>query len=190
MKTPQRPEIGPGRSYAQIWPSGIAASTKARYSYRAGVNPPAGRENPELKKATPDAASVFFIVAISAHLHSAAYCRPVSMVALVGQLSGWSVSFFADILTPASVTAPFERENSGGDSLDMKKEAAAMVATPTPSHPEFTFHFLAVRRSDLNDRPHRETITAPDELTARRLLAGRFVLCFAGRVPAQGVTHV
>lgn len=65
-----------------------------------------------------------------------------------------------------------------------------MVATPTPLHPEFTFHFLAVRRSDLNDRPHRETITAPDELTARRLLAGRFVLCFAGRVPAQGVAHV
>ncbi|EBU3473860.1 host cell division inhibitor Icd-like protein, partial [Salmonella enterica] len=36
----------------------------------------------------------------------------------------------------------------------------------------------------------RETITAPDEMTARRLLAGRFVLCFAGRVPAQEVRHV
>ena len=64
-----------------------------------------------------------------------------------------------------------------------------MAVTPTPSHPEFTFHFLAVRRSDLNDKPHRESVTAPDELTARRLLAANFVLCFAGRVPAQGVRH-
>ncbi|HBC7420909.1 TPA: host cell division inhibitor Icd-like protein [Serratia marcescens] len=189
MKTPQRPDTGPGRSYAQIWPSGIAASTKARYSYCAGVNPPAGRGNPCKLSATPDAASVFFIVAISAHLHSAAYCRPVSMVALVGQLSGWPVSDNTGISTPASVTATFERGNSGGDSLTLLSEAAAMVATPTPSHPEFTFHFLAVRRSDLSDRPHRETITAPDELTARRHLARDFVLLFAGRIPAQGVQH-
>ncbi|HBQ2114971.1 TPA: host cell division inhibitor Icd-like protein [Klebsiella pneumoniae] len=189
MRTIQRPDTGPGRSYAQIWPSGIAASTKARYSYPAGVNPPAGRCNPCKLSATPDAASVFFIVAISAHLHPAAFCRTVSMVALVGQLSGWPVSDNTGIATPISVTAPLERCNSGGDSLTLLSEAAAMVATPTQLHPEFTFHFLAVRRSDLNDKPHRESVTAPDELTARRLLAGNFVLCFAGRVPAEGVRH-
>lgn len=189
MRTIQRPDTGPRCSCAQIWPSAIAASTKARYSYPAGVNPPAGRRNPFYCMATPDAECVFFIVVISAHLYSATYCRPVSMVALVGQLSGWPVSFFAGIPTPASVTTLCERRNSGGDSLNMKKEAAVMVATPTPSHPEFTFHFLAVRRSDLNDKPHRESVTAPDELTARRLLAANFVLCFAGRVPAQGVRH-
>lgn len=111
------------------------------------------------------------------------------MVALVGQLSGWPVSDNTGISTPASVTTPYERGNSGGDSLTLLSEAAAMVATPTPLHPEFTFHFLAVRRSDLNDTPHRETITAPDELTARRLLVRDFVLLFAGRVPAQGVHH-
>lgn len=61
-----------------------------------------------------------------------------------------------------------------------------MATTPTPSHPEFTFHFLAVRRSDLNDRPHRESVNAPDETTARRMLARDFVLLFAGRVPSQG----
>lgn len=168
----------------------LPVSPAGRYAFPAGVNPPAGRENPDNEKATPDAASVFFIVVISVPPHSAAFCRPVSMVALVGQPSGWSVYLFADILTPASVTAIFERENSGGDSLNTEKEAAAMVATPTPSHPEFTFHFLAVRRSDPHDTPHRESVTAPDELSARRLLAGRFVLCFAGRVPAQEVRHV
>ncbi|WP_241680008.1 host cell division inhibitor Icd-like protein [Serratia oryzae] len=72
----------------------------------------------------------------------------------------------------------------------LKAEATAMVATPTRLHPEFTFHFLAVRRADLRDTPHRESVTAPDELTARRLLARDFVLLFAGRVPSQGVRHV
>lgn len=111
------------------------------------------------------------------------------MVALMGQPKGWPVSSNAGIPTPVSVTTPYECRNSGDDSLTLLLEAAAMVATPTPSHPEFTFHFLAVRRSDLNDTPHRETITAPDELTARRLLVRDFVLLFAGRVPAQGVHH-
>ncbi|KYT66952.1 Ash domain protein [Escherichia coli] len=111
------------------------------------------------------------------------------MVALVGQPKGWPVSFCAGISTPASVTAPYERGNSGGDSLNLQKEAARMATTPTPLHPEFTFHFLAVRRSDLNDRPHRESVNAPDETTARRMLARDFVLLFAGRVPAQGVSH-
>lgn len=189
MQMPQRPDTGPGYFYAQIRHASIAARLKRRYSYRAGGNPPAGRGNPCKLSATTDAASVFFIVAISAHLHSAALCRPVSMVALVGQLSGWPVSDNTGISTPISVTALLERGNSGGDSLTLLSEAAAMVATPTPSHPEFTFHFLAVRRSDLHDTPHRETVTAPDELTARRLLARDFVLLFAGRVPVQGVQH-
>lgn len=49
--------------------------------------------------------------------------------------------------------------------------------------------FLAVRRSDAAERPHREAITAPDERTARQMLAGQFVLSFAGRLPVQGVSH-
>ncbi|EGK6861672.1 ash family protein [Salmonella enterica subsp. enterica serovar Glostrup] len=167
----------------------LPAIAGGRYISPAGDNPPAGRENPCKLSATPDAASVFFIVAVSAHLHSAAHGRPVSMVALVGQPKGWPVSDNTGILTPASVTAPFERENSGGDSLTLLSEAAAMVATHTPSHPEFTFYFLAVRRSDLSDRPHRESVSAPDETTARRMLARDFVLLFAGRVPAQEVRH-
>lgn len=168
----------------------LPAIAGGRYISPAGVNPPAGRENPfNQYKATQTRPASFFVSCHRATIPSGK-ARTTSMVALVGQPEGWPVSLYAGILTPASVTAPHERENSGGDSLNQYKEAAAMVATPTPLHPEFTFYFLAVRRSDLTDRPHRETITAPDEMTARRLLAGRFVLCFAGRVPAQEVRHV
>lgn len=79
--------------------------------------------------------------------------------------------------------------SSGEQVVKPTNEAATMATIPTPLHPEYTFHFLAVRRSDLNDRPHRESVTAPDERTARRLLARDFVLLFAGRVPAQEVRH-
>ncbi|HEI0782936.1 TPA: host cell division inhibitor Icd-like protein, partial [Escherichia coli] len=34
-----------------------------------------------------------------------------------------------------------------------------------------------------------ESVNAPDETTARRMLARDFVLLFAGRVPSQGVRH-
>ena len=64
-----------------------------------------------------------------------------------------------------------------------------MATAPTTLRSEFTFHFLAVRRSDLNDRPHRESINAPDEATARRMLARDFVLVFAACIPAKGGKH-
>lgn len=48
------------------------------------------------------------------------------------------------------------------------------------------FLFLAVSRANLQDKPHRESITAPDEVTARRLLVGRYVLSFAGSLPVPG----
>ncbi|AXY34576.1 host cell division inhibitor Icd-like protein [Yersinia pseudotuberculosis] len=62
-------------------------------------------------------------------------------------------------------------------------EAAMLNHTPT----RFKFLFLAVRRSDLNAKPHRESVTAHSEQDARRSLAGQFVLSFAGRLPE--VTH-
>ncbi len=58
-------------------------------------------------------------------------------------------------------------------------EAAMLNHTPT----RFKFLFLAVRRSDLNAKPHRESVTAHSEQDARRSLAGQFVLSFAGRLP-------
>ncbi|CNI58875.1 MULTISPECIES: host cell division inhibitor Icd-like protein [Yersinia] len=55
--------------------------------------------------------------------------------------------------------------------------------TPT----RFKFLFLAVCRSDLNAKPHRESVTAHSEQDARRSLAGQFVLSFAGRIPNRRV---
>ncbi|EKN5072660.1 host cell division inhibitor Icd-like protein [Yersinia enterocolitica] len=59
----------------------------------------------------------------------------------------------------------------------------------TQTHPKFQYLFLAVCRSDLNAKPHRESVTAHSEQDARRSLAGQFVLSFAGRIPAQGVCN-
>lgn len=59
------------------------------------------------------------------------------------------------------------------------------------NRPGFIFLFAAVSRLDLADHtPHMVRIAAPDELTARRSLVGRYVISFAGRVPAQEVRHV
>ncbi|AVX38704.1 hypothetical protein DA391_14100 [Yersinia massiliensis] len=69
------------------------------------------------------------------------------------------------------------------DSLNI--EAAMLNHTPT----RFKFLFLAVHRSDLSAKPHRESVTAHSEQDARRSLAGQFVLSFAGRIPAQGVCN-
>ncbi|EEG2673059.1 ash family protein [Salmonella enterica] len=48
--------------------------------------------------------------------------RPI-MVTLAGQPQGWPVSLYAGIATPVNVTAPIERCNSSGDSLNLYKEA-------------------------------------------------------------------
>lgn len=76
------------------------------YSFPAVAKSTAGRCNPDNTKATLDANSVFFTVVISVRLHSAVQIRTESMVALVGQLSGWPVSFVSGIATPISVTTP------------------------------------------------------------------------------------
>lgn len=57
----------------------------------------------------------------------------------------------------------------------------------TQTRPKFQYLFLAVCRSDLSAKPHRESVTAHSEQDARRSLAGQFVLSFAGRLPE--VTH-
>lgn len=62
-----------------------------------------------------------------------------------------------------------------------------MSTTPTQTHPQYNWLFLAVRRSDTSDRPHREEVTAPDYRTAHRLLARDFVAAFAGRLPVREV---
>ncbi|EKH9632808.1 host cell division inhibitor Icd-like protein [Salmonella enterica] len=49
----------------------------------------------------------------------------------------------------------------------------------------FTWLFLAVSRSNPEDKPRRVSVTAPDEQSARKLLAGDYTLTFAGRIPAH-----
>ncbi|EFE5014095.1 ash family protein, partial [Escherichia coli] len=118
---------------------------KPCYISPAGVNPPAGRENLfNEQKATQTRPASFFVSCHRATIPSGK-ARTVSMVALVGQPKGWPVSFCAGFLTPASVTAPYECENSGGDSLNLQKEAAIMATTPTQK-PQFIWIIAAVRR--------------------------------------------
>lgn len=58
------------------------------------------------------------------------------------------------------------------------------------SHSQFTWIFLAVRRSDVSAKSHREEVTAPDFMSARRTIARDFVASFAGRLPVREVAHV
>lgn len=121
-------------------------SENACYLLSVAAKSVTGRRNPCMLLATPDALinRVFFCVDATAHPFTTALIRTVSMVALVGQLSGWPVSSNAGIPTPASVTAPIERRNSGGDSFKLLLEFIAMMTIPTQNHPKFRFRFLAL----------------------------------------------
>ncbi|RAP72439.1 ash family protein [Candidatus Erwinia dacicola] len=114
----------------------------------------------------------------------------MSMVAQAGQLSGWPVSEIAGIPTPVWAIAISEHRNSGDSNVCYISEVAIMATTPVHSHPQFVWLFLAVRRSDVLARPHREEVTAPDFMSARRTIARDFVASFAGRLPVREVAHV
>lgn len=62
-----------------------------------------------------------------------------------------------------------------------------MSTTPTQTHPQYTWLFLAVRRCDVQDRPHRHQVTAPSYDAARRIIARDYVAAFAGRLPSGAV---
>ncbi|RYM58075.1 hypothetical protein BSR03_23145 [Serratia proteamaculans] len=88
------------------------------------------------------------------------------------------------IATPRSAgTLP--RRLTTNDRISI--EAAMSNITTAPQR--FTFLFLAVVRANPQAHPHREQITAISEREARSLLAGRFVLVFAGRLPVLGEIH-
>ncbi|ECO1013092.1 hypothetical protein AA464_23740 [Salmonella enterica subsp. enterica serovar Newport] len=170
-----------------------------RYAYPAPHKTGAGRCNPKIFKATPDAASVFFCVR---HMcHSMAWCvllNPVSiriarmstahhaahngaicgccvrlrpaidaqnrisrrqrMVTLAGQPKGWPVSLKAGIATPVNVTAPIERCNSSGDSLNIFKEAVYHGYYPYPVTSAFRLALLFWPELNLfNHHSHQRT---------------------------------
>ncbi|EHG7089217.1 ash family protein [Salmonella enterica] len=109
------------------------------YAYPAPHKTGAGIRTPCKLKATPDAASVFFVVrytrhsmAWCAHLmagcsqapdHATAHRAALIMVTLAGQPQGWPVPFSAGSSNPVNVTAPIEIRTSSGDSLIKLKEA-------------------------------------------------------------------
>lgn len=134
--------------------------------------------------ATHDAPSVFFCVRAHAHLLNAVSYRAYSMVAAAEQPQGWLVSFVSSNANSVVVTTP-EIGVSGGDSLDYTKEIIVMMAIPAQT--QFKFLFLAVKRADSTDIPHRIEATAPNEHSARLLLVRDYILSFAGRLPVREV---
>lgn len=163
----------------------LPLSENACYLSPVAAKSVTGRENPCMLLATPDAMiyRVFFCVDATVQPFKAVLIRIESMVALAGQLSGWPVSSNAGILTPVSVTTPYERENSGGDSIKLLLEFIAMMTIPTPNHPKFRFRFLALCATG----SAIVYITAPTEREARAMSPAGFVMVFAGRLPVQGV---
>ncbi|CNB83535.1 Uncharacterised protein [Yersinia similis] len=87
--------------------------------------------------------------------------------------------------TPPNSITSTERGLATTDNQSI--EAAMKNNTTAPQR--FTFLFLAVVRANPQAHPHREQISATSEWEARSLLAGRFVLVFAGRLPLSEVCH-
>ena len=173
--------------------SGLLLFAVSRYSFPAVAKSAAGRENPSLTVATPDAPCVFFCVYAFAHPFIGqrffVCCAVKIMVAQAGLTSVRPVSFRAGISTPVWATTS-GRGNSGGSVNRYLKEIAAMASIPTLSHPEFTFVFLAVRRTDYAARPFAVRTVATCERAARMKLVADFVLSFAARIPMNNLGEV
>ncbi|MBJ2097552.1 host cell division inhibitor Icd-like protein [Serratia ureilytica] len=172
----------PGASY------GLPPRPALRYSPPAVAKSAAGRRNPCLTMATQHAPRVFFFVAAFVRSFFArwmlCYRSSQSMVAQVGQSSGWPVYIVTGIPTPVWATT-IECRNSGGSCYQLTMEAAAMATTLTLSHPTFCYLFAAVRRSALTASPRIVRTVADSERNARRVLARDYVLSFAGRLPVK-----
>ncbi|EKY8364179.1 ash family protein [Salmonella enterica] len=109
------------------------------YVYPAPHKTGAGICTPSKLSATPDAASVFFVVrytrhsmAWCAHLmagcsqapdHATAHRAALIMVTLAGQPQGWPVPDNTGSANPVNVTAPIDICTSSGDSVNLLSEA-------------------------------------------------------------------
>ncbi|RJT55864.1 host cell division inhibitor Icd-like protein [Rahnella variigena] len=158
------------------------------YSFCAAAKSAAGRGNPSLTMATQHAPCVFFYVAALAHLLSAQWflnrCAHQAMVAQAGQPSGWPVYIVTGISTPVWATT-HKRGNFGGSCNQLTMEANILATALASLHPKFTFLFAAVRRAEPKAPICMLRSAADNEHSARRQFARDYVLCFAGRLPAQ-----
>ncbi|HHV7358573.1 TPA: host cell division inhibitor Icd-like protein [Morganella morganii] len=159
-------------------------SSDVRYSDRAPAKSGVRIGVLNIQTATHDAPCVFFCVRAHAHLLNAVLYRAYSMVAAAEQPQGWLVSVCASNANSVVVTTP-EIGVSGGDSALIQTEIIVMMAIPTQT--QFKFLFLAVKRTDSTDIPHRIEATAPNEHSARLLLVRDYILAFAGRLPVREV---
>lgn len=169
------------------------------YSLKVAAKSAAGRRNPCYLKAILHAPGVVFLCRSfdSPKIYGVVadcifyFLRPHHQYygSPAGQLSGWPVSFRAGIPTPVWATT-HERRNSGGSVTRYLKEVAIMATVPALSHPEFTFVFLAVRRTDRDARPRPVRVIADCEHAARLKLATEFILSFAARIPVKSAGEV
>ncbi|EMR7736264.1 host cell division inhibitor Icd-like protein [Escherichia coli] len=178
-------------------------SKKAAYTeaipYKTGI----GRENPFNCKAINDARSVFFSASVLRHINGVVYCaysctiqsfhelhfaqrHQQTMVMLAGLPKGRPESLQSGFLTPASVTALCERENSCGDVIHHCKEAANMATTPALVHSQtaFIWRFIIFGASE-SQIIH---VTAWTEREARNRCPSGCVAVFAARI-RQEASH-
>ncbi|EEW1290126.1 ash family protein [Escherichia coli] len=178
-------------------------SKKAAYTeaipYKTGI----GRENPFNCKAINDARSVFFSASALRHINGVVYCaysctiqsfhelhfaqrHQQTMVMLAGLPKGRPESLQSGFLTPASVTALCERENSCGDVIHHCKEAANMATIPALVHSQtaFIWRFIIFGASE----SQIINVTAWTEREARNRCPSGCVAVFAARI-RQEVTH-
>ncbi len=89
------------------------------------------------------------------------------------------------IATPRAVGAATRRLTN-----NVNRSNAMAKPQCNQTHPKNrVFIFLALNRADMHSRPHREVITAVSEREARKLLVDRFILVFAGCLPAKEIYH-
>lgn len=171
----------PGRSHPDTVKKSLPVSRFRRYIPAAGVNPPAGFSSLNINADSRDNSVTRSFCVRKATCTRLMAGRNGGAFALAGFVDA-SLLTLLRLATPfSSALARFEKPIN---------EAVTMVnANPCP-YPLFIWLFAAVSRADLPDyTPHMVRITAPDELTARRSLVGRYALSFAGRIPAQEVHH-
>lgn len=168
----------------------LFSGERSLYSFLAAAKSVAGRRNPCLSMATPDAPCVFFCVYASVHpifgQWLLSHFAVKIMVARAGQPSSWPVSIEAGIPTPVRATT-HECRNSGGSNNRYSMEIVIVTTVLTIARPKFTFIFAAVCRNDRAARPCMLRFAAKDERTARANFVRDYVLYFAGRVPVKAV---
>lgn len=171
----------PGRSHPDTVKKSLPVSRFGRYIPVAGVNPPAGFSSLNITAGSR-------LVSVKRYFYARNPSCDRIMAGRDGEALAPAGSCNASLLTPSRLATPFSSEVARLHKIITGVPAMAK-ATPCP-YPLFIWLFAAVSRADLTDHtPHMVRIAAPDELTARRSLVGRYALSFAGRIPAQEVNH-